>query len=103
MKCALDYDKTVGGVVSVLYYGIENEESVNTTINEMFSGMTEADSAGYRGIAMHDPLESEQNFGFTENRSIEQSLDLGWELLSTLPRAELDRVDDAVLDVYYKG
>ena len=39
VKCALDYDKTVGGVVSVLYYGIENEESVNTTINEMFSGM----------------------------------------------------------------
>ena len=43
------------------------------------------------------------NQGFNENRSIEQSLDLGWELLSTLPRAELDRVDDAVLDIYYKG
>ncbi len=43
------------------------------------------------------------NQGFSENRSIEQSLDLGWELLSTLPRAELDRVDDAVLDIYYKG
>ncbi len=42
------------------------------------------------------------NQGFNENRSIEQSLDLGWELLSTLPRAELDRVDDAVLDIYYK-
>ena len=43
------------------------------------------------------------NQGFNENRSIQQSLDLGWELLSTLPRAELDRVDDAVLDIYYKG
>ena len=43
------------------------------------------------------------NQGFNENRSIEQSLDLGWELLSTLPRAELDRVDDAILDKYYKG
>ncbi|MGN0550448.1 MAG: V-type ATP synthase subunit B [Acutalibacteraceae bacterium] len=42
------------------------------------------------------------NQGFNENRSIEQSLDLGWELLRTLPRAELDRVDDAVLDKYYK-
>ena len=42
------------------------------------------------------------NQGFTENRSIEQSLDLGWELLSTLPRTELDRVDDAVLDIYFK-
>ena len=38
-----------------------------------------------------------------ENRSIEQSLDLGWELLSTLPRTELDRVDDAILDKFYKG
>ncbi len=43
------------------------------------------------------------NQGFTENRSIEQSLDLGWELLSTLPRAELDRVDEALLEVYYRG
>lgn len=38
----------------------------------------------------------------TENRTIEQSLDLGWQLLSTLPRAELDRVDDAVLNKFYK-
>jgi V/A-type H+-transporting ATPase subunit B len=37
-----------------------------------------------------------------ENRSIEQSLDLGWRLLSTLPRSELDRVDDAVLNQFYK-
>ena len=42
------------------------------------------------------------NQGFNENRSIEQSLDLGWELLSTLPRSELDRVDDSVLDIYIK-
>lgn len=42
------------------------------------------------------------NQGFTDNRSIEQSLELGWKLLGTLPRAELDRVDDAILDKYYK-
>ena len=41
------------------------------------------------------------NQGFNENRSIEQSLDLGWELLSTLPKSELDRVDDQILDKYY--
>ncbi len=40
--------------------------------------------------------------GFHENRSMEQSLNLGWELLSTLPREELDRVDDKLLDQYYK-
>ncbi len=42
------------------------------------------------------------NQGFTENRTIEQSLDLGWELLGILPKSELDRVDDAVLDKFYK-
>lgn len=41
------------------------------------------------------------NQGPNENRSIEQSLDLGWKLLSFLPRAELDRVDDKILDKYY--
>ncbi len=42
------------------------------------------------------------NQGFSTNRTIEESLDLGWKLLGTLPRAELDRVDDAVLEKYYK-
>lgn len=42
------------------------------------------------------------NQGFNENRSIEESLDLGWTLLATLPREELDRVDDAILDQYYE-
>lgn len=38
-----------------------------------------------------------------ENRSLEQTLDLGWQLLSLLPRTELGRVSDAMLDKYYKG
>jgi V/A-type H+/Na+-transporting ATPase subunit B len=42
------------------------------------------------------------NQGFNENRTIEQTLDLGWKLLSVLPKEELDRVDYAILKVYYK-
>lgn len=38
-----------------------------------------------------------------EARSMEQSLNLGWELLSELPREELDRVDNATLEKYYKA
>lgn len=38
-----------------------------------------------------------------ENRSIETTLNLGWELLSILPREELDRVDTKILDKYYKS
>ena len=37
----------------------------------------------------------------SDNRSIEQTLDLGWALLKMLPREELDRVDDKILDKYY--
>lgn len=37
-----------------------------------------------------------------EARTMEQSLTLGWELLSQLPREELDRVDNETLEKYYK-
>ena len=36
-----------------------------------------------------------------ENRTILDTLDLGWELLRILPREELDRVDTKLLDKYY--
>lgn len=38
-----------------------------------------------------------------ENRTIEETLDLGWDLLSQLPREDLDRIDDETLSKYYKG
>ncbi len=37
-----------------------------------------------------------------ENRTIEETLDLGWELLGKLPKEELDRVDTKILDKYYQ-
>ncbi|RZS94304.1 V-type ATP synthase subunit B [Cuneatibacter caecimuris] len=37
-----------------------------------------------------------------ENRTIEETLDLGWELLGMLPREELDRVDTKLLDEFYR-
>ncbi len=39
--------------------------------------------------------------GFYTNRSIEETLDLGWKLLSILPRSELKRISDELLDKYY--
>ncbi len=41
--------------------------------------------------------------GMRENRTLEQTLDLGWDLLSMLPRSELGRVSDKLLDKYYHG
>ena len=41
------------------------------------------------------------NQGMT-NRSMADTLDIGWELLRLLPRAQLDRIDDKLLDQYYE-
>ena len=38
--------------------------------------------------------------GFDENRSIAETLDLGWELLRMLPRSELKRIKPEMLDKY---
>ena len=40
------------------------------------------------------------NQSFTVNRSIEETLNLGWELLSLLPRNELKRIKDKFIDKY---
>ncbi|MDD2427086.1 MAG: V-type ATP synthase subunit B [Eubacteriales bacterium] len=39
--------------------------------------------------------------GFETNRSIEETLDLGWELLSMLPKNELKRIHEEYIDRYY--
>ncbi len=41
------------------------------------------------------------NQGFQSNRQVEESLDLGWTLLSVLPKEELDRIDEKVVDKFY--
>ena len=40
--------------------------------------------------------------GMSENRTIQDTLDLGWELLQILPREELDRIDTRILEKYRK-
>ena len=50
-------------------------------------------------------IDFEQHYigqGVNENRTMEETLDLGWKLLGKLPREELDRVDTKILDKYYK-
>lgn len=50
------------------------------------------------GTAMEQQFISQ---GIHEDRSIIQTLDMGWELLRMLPREELDRIDTKILDKYY--
>lgn len=47
----------------------------------------------------------EQEFvgqGRNENRTIEETLDIGWKLLHILPREELDRIDTKILEKYWE-
>ncbi len=39
--------------------------------------------------------------GYDTDRSIEETLDIGWKLLRILPRSELKRINDKFLDEYY--
>ena len=40
--------------------------------------------------------------GYKTDRSIEETLEIGWELLRILPRSELKRINEALLDEYYE-
>ncbi|WP_299335767.1 V-type ATP synthase subunit B, partial [Haloplanus sp.] len=39
--------------------------------------------------------------GFNTNRELEETLDIGWELLSQLPTEELNRIDEEFIETYY--
>ena len=43
------------------------------------------------------------NKGYNTDRTIEETLDIGWELLRILPRSELKRINDKWLDMYYEA
>ena len=41
--------------------------------------------------------------GYQADRDIQETLDIGWELLRILPRSELKRINDKFLDQYYSN
>ena len=41
------------------------------------------------------------NQGFNENRTIEETLDLGWKLLSILPKSEMKRIKPELVEKYW--
>ncbi len=51
-------------------------------------------------------VEFEQRFlkqGPNENRSMDQTLELAWDLLSLLPKSELDRMNSALIEKHYRN
>lgn len=43
------------------------------------------------------------NQGFDENRTMEQTLELAWDLLSMLPKSELDRMNSELIEKHYRN
>ncbi len=79
------------------YAKVQDARSLASVIGE------EELSAGDRAYMEFGRL-FEQHFlkqDFDENRSIDETLDLGWDLLCTLPKSELDRIDEKLLDEKY--
>ncbi len=86
------------------------------TMNQLFSAYAEGKEAKELAAILGDSAlteldkknalfaeEFEKRYisqGFYTNRSIEETLDLGWDLLKILPRNELKRIRDKYLDKY---
>ena len=66
------------------------------TMNQLFAAYAQGKQAKELAVVLGESI----NQGFQNNRTIEESLDLGWELLSILPRTELKRIKDDMIDQY---
>ncbi len=95
----------------------KTREDHSNTMNQLFSAYARGKDAkelmiilGEAALTEIDRLyarfadEFEQRYvsqGFDKNRTVEETLNLGWELLRLLPRSELKRISDELLDKYY--
>ena len=87
------------------------------TMNQLFSAYARGKDAKELGSILGDAALSDVdrlyakfaeefekqyiNQGFNANRSIEETLDIGWKLLKILPRSELKRIRDEYLEEFY--
>lgn len=95
-KTREDHADTMNQLFSAYARGKEAKE-LSTILGE--AALTEIDKK-YAHFA--DEFEKKYvSQGFNTNRSINETLDIGWELLRLLPRNELKRIKDKFLDVYY--
>ncbi len=95
----------------------KTREDHSNTMNQLFSAYARGKDAkelmvilGESALTEIDKLyakfaeEFEKKYvsqGYMADRSIEETLDIGWELLRILPRSELKRISDKFLDKYY--
>jgi V/A-type H+-transporting ATPase subunit B len=94
-KTREDHADTMNQIYAAYTSGIEARE-LATILGE--SALSDADKAFAKFAEAFD--NQYVNQGYDNNRSIEDTLDLGWELLKIIPRGELKRIRQEYLDKY---
>ncbi|WP_409228031.1 V-type ATP synthase subunit B [Gudongella sp. SC589] len=94
-KTREDHADTMNQIYAAYTSGIEARE-LATILGE--SALSDADKAFAKFAEAFD--NQYVNQGYENNRSIEDTLDLGWELLKIIPRGELKRIRQEYLDKY---
>lgn len=95
----------------------KTREDHSNTMNQLFAAYARGKEAKELAIILGDAALTETDKlyakfseafekryisqGYEEDRSIEQTLDLGWELLRILPKSELKRIRDEYIEKYY--
>ncbi|WP_302081680.1 ATP synthase subunit B [Salinibaculum rarum] len=89
-----------GGVSDQIYAAYAEGEDLRDLVNIVGrEALSERDN---KYLDFADRFEEEfVQQGYDTNRSIEETLSIGWELLSTLPKDELNRVDEENIEKYY--
>ncbi|MBD5128548.1 MAG: V-type ATP synthase subunit B [Ruminococcaceae bacterium] len=92
-----DDHAAVSNQLFAAYAKVQDARSLASVIGE--EELSESDRAYMRFGLLFE--ENFLNQGFDENRSIDETLDLGWDLLCSLPKSELDRIDEKLLEEKY--
>jgi V/A-type H+-transporting ATPase subunit B len=89
-----------GDVSDQLYAAYAEGEDLRDLVNIV--GREALSDRDNRFLDFADRFEEEfVQQGYNTNRDIEETLSVGWELLSMLPREELNRVDEEDIEQYY--
>ena len=95
-KTREDHADTMNQLFAAYAIGKENKE-LSTILGD--AALTETDR---KFAKFADEFEKEYiSQGFNKNRSIEDTLNLGWKLLEILPETELKRIKKEYIDKYY--
>lgn len=92
-----DDHAAVSNQLFAAYAKVQDARSLASVIGE--EELSESDRAYMRFGTLFE--EHFLNQGFDENRSVDETLDLGWDLLCALPKNELDRIDEKLLNEKY--